>query len=85
MEQLSGGEKTVAALALLFAIHRSVPPSNPSDSFHSQRFILYSAISQPLSSSSMKSMPHLTTLTSPKSQTISAHMHPMHSNLSLSV
>lgn len=25
MEQLSGGEKTVAALALLFAIHRSVP------------------------------------------------------------
>ena len=32
MEQLSGGEKTVAALALLFAIHRcvvesSIPPS----------------------------------------------------------
>ena len=26
MEQLSGGEKTVAALALLFAIHRSVLP-----------------------------------------------------------
>lgn len=24
MEQLSGGEKTIAALALLFAIHRSV-------------------------------------------------------------
>lgn len=24
MDQLSGGEKTVAALALLFAIHRSV-------------------------------------------------------------
>lgn len=24
MEQLSGGEKTMAALALLFAIHRSV-------------------------------------------------------------
>ena len=28
MEQLSGGEKTVAALALLFAIHRSVTPRN---------------------------------------------------------
>lgn len=28
MEQLSGGEKTVAALALLFAIHRSVPSSD---------------------------------------------------------
>jgi len=27
MEQLSGGEKTVAALALLFAIHRLVPLS----------------------------------------------------------
>lgn len=26
MEQLSGGEKTVAALALLFAIHRFVLP-----------------------------------------------------------
>lgn len=26
MEQLSGGEKTVAALALLFAIHRWVRP-----------------------------------------------------------
>jgi structural maintenance of chromosome 1 len=25
MEQLSGGEKTVAALALLFAIHRYIP------------------------------------------------------------
>jgi structural maintenance of chromosome 1 len=24
MEQLSGGEKTMAALALLFAVHRSV-------------------------------------------------------------
>jgi len=29
MEQLSGGEKTLAALALLFAIHRSPPPALP--------------------------------------------------------
>ena len=37
MEQLSGGEKTVAALALLFAIHRSVP-SNLSEGLHSTFF-----------------------------------------------
>jgi len=42
MEQLSGGEKTVAALALLFAIHRSVPLSNPSEGLHSQRLFLFS-------------------------------------------
>lgn len=29
MDNLSGGEKTVAALALLFAIHRSVDPYEP--------------------------------------------------------
>ena len=29
MEQLSGGEKTIAALALLFAIHRCETPSVP--------------------------------------------------------
>lgn len=29
MDQLSGGEKTVAALALLFAIHRCARPPNP--------------------------------------------------------
>lgn len=41
MEQLSGGEKTVAALALLFAIHRSVS-SNLSESLRSQRLFLFS-------------------------------------------
>ena len=39
MEQLSGGEKTVAALALLFAIHRRVP------FLIFQRVLVYSRVS----------------------------------------
>lgn len=41
MEQLSGGEKTMAALALLFAIHRSVFQYNRQIQSHADRLTAF--------------------------------------------
>ena len=79
MEQLSGGEKTVAALALLFAIHRSALM------FHQLQQILltfHAAINPHLSSSSTKSTPRSTTPMLPRSLTISSDKHQMPSSSS---
>lgn len=83
MEQLSGGEKTVAALALLFAIHRyrNIYPSifigKEQPSANSHRFYLIQnviVIAQHPSLSSMKWMLPWTMPTWPRSPTISAGM-----------
>ena len=54
MEQLSGGEKTIAALALLFAIHRYAIGYESTQSSSPLTWTVFIAISHLRSSSWMK-------------------------------
>ena len=57
MDNLSGGEKTVAALALLFAIHRCIPEY--CDTCYNDCIIFFPVFNQHPSLYLMKSMLHL--------------------------
>lgn len=64
MEQLSGGEKTMAALALLFAIHRFVfqhsrqiqPRADMTDSFHPAPFFVLDEVDAALDATNVQKL-----------------------------
>ena len=62
MEQLSGGEKTMAALALLFAIHRSAPEeplrslADTCDSFHPAPFFVLDEVDAALDATNVSKL-----------------------------